>query len=198
VNFPELPGRRDYLPLLRVLIRALFSRCIGRTGLYTALLSKKALRIASSSAFRSFIPAARNWKTGGSVKTLNFLRHMRLTSWRIWRARIIILYFNGRDSDAWHFAQFYIIGRMYKRITWGIIFRKYWKRFGMTSLSFLSMKYSGCQLFRLYSHKSIMRRLLTCAARSRHVFYPQNLTATYRRYISISKSSNINFVAITR
>jgi len=43
---------------------------------------------------------------------------------------------------------------------------------------------SGCQLFRLYSRKLITRRLLMCAARSRHVFYPQNLTATYRADIS--------------
>jgi len=113
VNFPRVPSLLTNQHLSRVLVHpsTLASRhCIGPD---MTLPLKKALRIAPSSAFRSFIPAARNWKTGSSVKkTLNFLRHMRLTSWRIWRARDIILYFNDWDSlnDAWHFARFYIIG----------------------------------------------------------------------------------------
>ena len=148
---------------------------------------KKALRIAPSSAFRSFIPAARNWKTGSSVKkTLNFLRHMRLTSWRIWRARDIILYFNDWDSlnDAWHFARFYIIGEDCINGT-----RKYISQILKTLLDnaaeLTAYKVSRArQLFRLYSRKSITRWLLTCyiAQHARYVFYPQNLTATYRRH----------------
>lgn len=193
MNFPELPSETN-LPLFA---RPRASQPRGPD--MTLPFEKKALRVAPSSAFRSFIPAARNWKTGSSVKkkTLNFLRHMRLTSWRIWRARDIILYFTGREFKRWHFAQFYIIRRMYK---WSeeSYFANIENAFGWRRWALSVYKISGRQLFRLCSRKSITGWLLTCFHSARVMFSIRKIWPRHTAGISISKSGNINFVVITR
>jgi len=189
-------------PLSCVLVRALFSCCASaaRTGHDVTAEKNYELPLHplfdSSSLRHGIGKRTALWKNVElfTAHAINFV--MNLT-----RARYYFIFRDSLNDDAWHFARFYITRRMYETNKWnerGIIFRKYWKRFWMTLLSSLFIKYSWCQLFRLYSHNSITRRLLICFRSSRIMFSIRKIWPRHTAGISVSKFSNINFVVIMR